>query len=255
MSTRPSPTAGFYRHQRLSNERDSIFFETGGNYAEQWKKLQEIRQEAIAEVYSDGGLEAVLAFTQQVDSPVYVGLALGATETAELEPTLLASLLLEYLKPLSLFIGSYINARFRLKGWNWIDALAFSTWQPEPIGQLFANLPFSSDTWDRIGKLLSDNESIYWSKTNVNPYQAGQKLSWAIDRLVEYNRAYDAVYCIWYINHEKLPLDVKQAIKVLVAVSQSSQTANTMDAHYVVEVIKALQDNIETKPDDMYLVE
>jgi hypothetical protein len=66
------------------------------------------------------------------------------------------------------------------------------------MGQLYANLPFSSDTWDRIGKLLSVNEWIYWSKTNVNPYQAGHKLAWVIDRLVEYDRAYDAVYCVWY---------------------------------------------------------
>jgi len=118
-----------------------------------------------------------------------------------------------------------------------------------------AYLPFTPDTWKRAAQLLKEDESPYWSKTSANPYEAEEGLEQAVDRLVQHGRPHAAIRCLERLRDDKRPLDSRQAVRVLQAVLHSSEGAHAIDVDAIVEVIKALQDDPDTNPDDLFHVE
>jgi hypothetical protein len=167
----------------------------------------------------------------------------------------LPSLLESEASSLAQFAGGFVWSRFRRQNWPWVDQIDTSQWAPSQKGQLLAYLPFAPETWERVARLLGGDESPYWSKTNANPYEAKNGLELAIDRLVEHGRPHAAIQCLEWMCHDKQILDSQRAIRVLQAVQHSSEGAHAMDVHAIVEVIKALQDDPNTSPNDLFRVE
>ena len=126
---------------------------------------------------------------------------------------------------------------------------------PSQIGQFLAFLPFASDTWKRVTQLLREDESSYWSKTSVNPYGDDQNLEMAIDRLVENGRAHEAIICFEQMRYKKRKLNSQQAIRVLQALLQSPQGPHDLNFHAIIEVVKELQNDPSTNPDDLFHIE
>ena len=250
-----APDAPYYRHQRLFSERDFDLYDEKGNYEKQRKELEDRRQKAINEVSTAGGVEAVLEFAKAVESPWRVGVAVGMIAANDVEEEILPALLESETKSLAQFAGGFVWGRFRVRELEWVDDIDTSQWTPSQQGQLLAYLPFTPDTWKRATRLLEEDESPYWSKTNANPYQAEEGLEWAVDRLVQYGRVHAAIRCLEKLRHDKQPLDSHQAIRVLQAVLHSSEGARAMDVHAIVEVIKALQDDPDTNSADLFQVE
>ncbi|TDA68680.1 MAG: hypothetical protein D9V47_07995 [Clostridia bacterium] len=250
-----APDAPIYRHQRLFSERDFDLFEEKGNYEEQRKKLEERRQKAANEVFAAGGVEAVLEFAQAVETPWRVGVTFSMIASNDAQGKILPALLESETKSLAQFAGGFVRGMFRGRGWQWVDSIDTSQWTPSQKGQLLAYLPFTPDTWKRVARLLEEDESPYWSKTNANPYEAEEGLERAVDCLVQYGRPHEAIRCLEHLRHTKRPLDSQQAVRVLQAVLHSSEDAHAMDVHAIVEVIKALQDDSGTNPDDLFQIE
>lgn len=249
-----APDSPIYRHQRLFSERDFDLYEEKGNYEEQDRRLENQRQKAVIEVFAAGGVKAVLEFAKVVESPWRVGVAFGAIVSNDVEKEIFPALLESKTKPLAQFASGFVRGRFGTKGWKWVDDIDTSQWKPSQKGQILAYLPFSPNTWKRVALLLREGESPYWSKTNANPYEAAEGLEWAVDRLVQYRRPHEAIRCLRRLLHDK-PLGSQQAVRVLQAVLHSSDDAHAMDVHAIVEVIRALQDDPNTNPDDLFQVE
>jgi hypothetical protein len=102
---------------------------------------------------------------------------------------------------------------------------------------------------------LGEHEAEYWSRAVANPYQAGDDLSLAIDKLVEYNRPHAAISCLYRIIHDKKPLDKTRAANALLKAISSDEPAYSMDTYYIVEIIKALQDDPKTNQDELFSIE
>jgi hypothetical protein len=255
IAERLAPHAPHYRHQRLFSERDFDLYEEKDNYEEQYKKLDERRQRAVAEVLATGGVEAVLEFAKTVESSWRVGVAFGAIAPYGVAEEVLPALLGSETSALAQFAGGFVGSRFHGQGWPWVDQIDTSHWTPSQMGQLFAYLPFVPDTWERVARLLEGDESSYWSKTNANPYEAKNNLEVAIDRLVKYGRAHAAIQCLKRMRYDKQALDSQQAVRVLQAMMQSSEGTQTMDVRAIVEVIRALQEDPNTNPDDLLRIE
>jgi hypothetical protein len=255
IAERLAPHASHYRYQRLFSERDFDLYEEKDNYEEQYKELDERRQRAVAEVLATGGVEAVLEFAKTVESSWHVGVAFGAIAPYGVDEEVLPALLGSETSALAQFAGGFVRSRFRGQGWPWVDEIDTSQWTPSQMGQLFAYLPFVPDTWERVARFLEGDESSYWSKTNANPYEAKNNLEVAIDRLVKYGRAHAAIQCFKRMRYDKQALDSQQAVWVLQAVMQSSEGAQAMDIRAIVEVIKALQEDPNTNPADLFQVE
>jgi hypothetical protein len=173
----------------------------------------------------------------------------------DVEREILPSLLESETKSLAQFAGGFVRGKFHGREWQWVDEIDTSQWSPSQKGQFLAYLPFTPDTWERSARLLEGDELPYWSKTNANPYETEKGLELAVDRLVEHGRPHEAIRCLERLQHDKWPLDRQQAVRVLQAVLHSSGGAHAMDVHAIVEVIKALQDDPDTNPDDLFQVE
>lgn len=255
VAERLAPDAPAFRHQRLFSERDFDLYEAKGNYEEQRNELEIRRQQAVEEVAANGGTQAVVAFAATVQSPWRVGIAFGAVAGNEVDRDVLPDLLGFEQKQLAQFAGGFVWSRFRLYGWQWVDEIDTARWTSAQIGQLLAFLPFVPGTWERSKRLLGGHEATYWSKTSANPYETDTGLERAVDQLVLHGRPNAALRCINKMLHDQLPFDGGRAVRALIAALQSSEGAHSMDAYQTVEIIKALQDEPNTSPDDLFRVE
>ena len=255
IAERLAPNTPIYRHQRLFSERDFDLYEEDGDWRDQQKALDERRKKAIGEVFEEVGIEGVLKFAKIVESSWRVGVAFGETAPIEADSAIMPTLLDSEDKSIMEFIGGFIRGRFWSRQWQWVDEIDTTNWTPSQIGQFLAFLPFASDTWERVTQLLREDGSPYWSKTSVNPYGGDQDLETAIDRLVEHGRAHDAIICFEQMQYKKRKLNNQQAIRVLRAILQMPQTIHQINYRALIEVIKELQNDPSTDPDDLFQIE
>lgn len=249
------PANPIYRHQRLFIERDFDLFEEKGDRREQQKRLDEQRQRAVHEVFKERGIEEVVAFAKMVESPWHVGFAFGIIAPNEAESSVVPTLLESEDKSIMQLAGGFIRGRFWSRQWQWVDEIDTTDWTPSQIGQYLAFLPFTSDTWKRVTQLLPEDEAPYWSKTSVNAYGDDLNIEMAIDRLVEYGRAHDAIICFEQMRYKKRKPNSQQAIRVLRAMLQSPQEPNKIDYHALIEVIKELQSDPSSNHDELLGIE
>ena len=249
------PSNPKYIHRRLFSGRDYELFEERGSWKEQQKLMEEHRQQAIKEILDEGGIDYVLQFSENVISSSDVGYSLGFIAEAEIDRIILPNMLETERKNLVQLASGYVCGRYHSQGWAWVDQIDLTSWSRTQIGVLLTYLPFTSETWKRVSKLLDDSEAEYWCKANVNPHQADRELLFAIDKLIEYERPNAAINCLSTIIHDKQPLDNSRVVKALLSAVSSDEPSHTMDAYNIVELIKALQEDPDTKPNDLFAVE
>jgi len=255
VAERLAPDSPALRHRRLFSERSLDLYEESGNYEEQGKKLEERRQRAIDEIFMTGGVQAVLDFAKAVESPWRAGAAFGMVAEDIADGVILPELLETEDRSLVHFAGGFIWGRFRARGWQWVDQINTSQWTAPQTGQLLAYLPFTPDAWERSARLLGENESAYWTRANANPYDADKGLELAVDRLIKHGRPHAAIMCLQGMVHKKEEFDSQQAVRALLAALSSSEDTHAIDAHNIIDVIKALQDDPRTNPDDLFQIE
>jgi hypothetical protein len=254
-AARLEPAAFTLRHRRLFSGRAFELYDLeDDDYQRQEKALDERRQQAISEILASGGVPAVLGFSESVESPWQVGFALGTLANGDNDRALLPALLVSEERALVQVVGSFVRGRYASKGWEWVDQLPIGEWMTEQIGQFLAYMPFVEATWQRASQFLPDDEASYWTKTSANPYEAkGQGLKLAVDRLVVHGRPRAAIGCLYAMLYAKQSIDSQQAITALLAAVRSEEKG--VDAHEMVRVIKALQDDPSTDQDGLFHVE
>ena len=250
-----APSNPLNLHRRLFSGRSFDLFEEKGNWQEQYQQLEEKRQAAIKEILDYNGIDAVIQFVESVESPSDIGNSLGHIVESSIDTSLLPNLLDTKRNKLAQLIEGYVRGRYYIKGWSWVDFIDKSLWSTEQIGQFLAYLPFTEETWKRVKEILNDSENKYWHIAKVNPSQADCDLNLAIDKLIEYGRPTQAIRCFYQIMHDKQPLDITRAVKSLLLAASSNETRDSMDIYRIVEIIKYLQDNDDTNPDDLFNVE
>lgn len=244
-------------YRRIFNGCDFDLYdeEEGDDWRKQEKRLEERRQKAIAEIYEEGGIEAVLDFSQSVESAPHAGAAFGAVAGSEEDSVLLPRLLDANSEKLSCFISSYIWARRRKEGWDWVDQITTCEWTVEQLGCFYRNLPFTPEAWKRVSTALGTNEAVYWKNVSFNAFQAEDDFETAIDKLLEHDRPYAAIDCLNASRHKKNPLDHARTIKALLAAVNADESPNTHAVYECVELIKALQEDPETDQNSLFNIE
>lgn len=250
-----APQTPFYRHQRLFSDRDFDLFEEKGKFEEQMIDLEIRRQKAVEEVAAAGGIKAIIDFVKTVQSPWRVGIAFGAIASLDADAEVLPGLLESDQNSLAQFAGGFVRGRFWHKGWPWVDNVDTSHWTHGQIGRFLCCLPFTSGTWTRAERLLGENQSAYWSHANVNPYQADAGLELAIDQLIQHGRPYAAIECLGKLVREKQPFDNDKAVRALLQAIESPETVHAMLTYCIVDIIKELQNDSRTTPEQLLRIE
>jgi hypothetical protein len=247
----PTPTL---QYQRLFSERDFDLYEEKGNFADQRDELELRRRKAVEDVAA-GGLQAVLTFAAEVQSPWRVGVAFGSIAGDDVDSQILPSLLAPEPKSHAKFAGGFVRSRFFDRGWQWVDGFDSAKWTPAQISEFLSLLPFVTETWERSARLLGSEQNLYWTKTSANPYDADLGLELAIEQLIKYERPYAALRCLHRMQHAKRPLNAELATRALLAAMTSPEGHRAMEAHDLLEIIKALQNDLKADPDDIARVE
>ena len=243
------------RYQRLFTERDFDLYEEKDDFEEQQNDLELRRQKAVMEIAANGDTQAVLWFAGAVESPWRVGIAFGAAASLDADPIVLPNLLESQEKQLAQFAGGFVWSRYWTHGWQWVDGIDTTGWKSEQIGQFLALLPFASGAWKRSKSLLGPDGSSYWKRTNANPYQADGDLEFAVEELTRYGRPTAALRCLYKMLRDKQPFDTRHAVRALLDALDSSKSTHSVDGHETVEIIKALQNDPATCPEDLSRVE
>lgn len=250
-----APTSPSHRHQRLFTARDFDLYEDTDNFEEEVRKLDARRRTAVEEVYALGGLTAVLDFSQTVESPAHVGIAFAQFASADDEKLVLPELLDSNDPAIARFAGGFVWSRFRVASWNWIDGLDTSKWTNSQKAQVLAYLPFASTTWHRAAKLLGEDENLYWSKANANPFDSEAEISIAVDRLLDVGRVRESIFCMSRQVFRKQPVNPDQVVRALRAVAESYDQFGNMDVFEIVQIIKALQNDPTADPEAVASIE
>jgi hypothetical protein len=242
------------RYRRLFTNDDSDLYEENGDWEEQGRLLDEKRQQAVLEIWEGGNLDGVLAFAQIVASPYRVGWAFANVADESAEATMLPDMFRSADKTIQ-FIDGYVWKKYQSEGSEWLDKLAVDQWSMKQRSQLLIGLPFDKDAWFRASDWLENEEALYWIDVNVNPYHAKEDLSYAIDKLLQFARPIAALVCLYVRLHGGYSLDHARTVAALLAAVSSDEPRDTMNQHYALELIKALQADSNTDPDDLFRVE
>jgi len=239
-----APAAPSSVHRRLFTEQDFRLLDRKGSYDDQYARIEEKRKAGLSEILAGGGHGAILAFAEEVEAPFRVGITYSKVVDQSHDAQVLPGCLANDGSAKGKFAAGYVAARFRALGWAWVDSLSVKSWAQPQQAALLLSLPFEPGTWERVVAILGLNESEYWKKTTANPYEADDKLDFAIDKLIEHRRPNAAVWCLEKLVHKKLPLDSDRVIRALTAVLQASdENPKMMDAHNITDLIGILQDD------------
>ena len=250
-----APSSLLDLHQHLFTDRDIDLYERNGDWEEQQRKLDALRETAILEIYRQNGVEGVIRFAESVTSPSKVGHALGVVADDLVEESLLPHFLDTPDNKRKALVSGFIWRRYHVKDWEWCDNIDKSDWTPTHIGQFLACLPFAKEAWERTSIWLPEHEGEYWTRTGANPYQAIGDLAIAIDKLIEHGRPHAAIDCLDHMRDVDQAIDVDQCVRALNAAISSSEPTYTMDGYRIVELIKFLQADPSVNQDDLFRVE
>lgn len=242
-------------YRRLFSGRDHDLYEEKGNWQDQRQKLEQQRKQAIEDILAEGGMDSVTRLAESAESPYQVGFSLGTMGEAQIDTIILPALLDTENKKLAQFANAYVIRRHCEQGWAWADGLDKSTWSVTQTGQFLSYLPFTEEAWSRANAWLGKFDREYWSRVNANSYGVESDIKVAINKLIEYERPHAAIDCLNAMLHDQRPLDKPLSMKALIAARNSPEPSYAMDSYHIVEIIKALQDDSDTDPDDLFRVE
>ena len=250
----PKDPLNMYR--RLFNARGVFdLFEKNGNWEEHQKKILEKRIHSVREIISMHNIGALVDFSKTVGLPRVLGISLGHCIDDSIDRYLLPKHLNNKQSNIQQFLDGFIKGRFDSQGWDWFDSINLEKWDIEEIALILKYHPFAYETWKRVETYIKKNENLYWGNVQVNPYRSDDKLNYAIDKLLAYNRPIEAITCLHYQLSNKRELDWKQVIQALDNALGLNESLNQIDSYQITELIKAMQISNEISPEDLFQVE
>ena len=252
----PSHPDIFYRH--LFSNKDFEYIEKKVDVETHGEMMRSKRIEALGKIYSTGGTDAILSFSNKVDAPYEVGRSFAEIANEESDNKFLPSELDSKTSSEEQFIREYVCRRYLKNGTDWLERLGISGWTNEQKSNLLSYSPFEEEIWKKADELLGKNVVNYWSKVRVHPFSSKSDLLPAVNNLLKYNRPYFALECIYAHYYSTQQILKEQAIKALLdglSSSKDIEYLNSTDGYQIIKIIQALQTDPDVKEDDLVKIE
>ena len=250
----PESTELEFKH--LFSDRDYDLMDGEGDFEEQQRRLAKVRADAMDTILETGGTLAALAFARSVASPFEVGSALVGIENEKIERDFLPSLLNSEDEADTQFLSGFIRGKFRKMGWMWVDRILGDEWTDKQKSVFLALLPFEGGVWIRVKDQLGvENEGLYWRSVTVNPFSQYKDPTFAIEKLIEFDRAPDAIECIFFTIGDDHIFNENLAIRALLAVKDTSSDSRRLVPQHTSEVIERLQKSCAVDSDVLFEIE
>ena len=241
-----APSSPEIKYRYLFNGVVFELLDGDGDRDTQIERLVKKRNSAIKEILDRGGLMSCINFAKKVASPFDVGRALGEIEYDLIENELLPTFLDSNNEVEKQVLSGYVRIKFYKNGIDWADMIMQKDWSLEQRAKFLLFLPFNEEVWEIVSKHLGENsEGLYWKNIRVNPYESGNDLNEATEKLLTYGREGAAVICAAHTTN-KAEIDEALAVRSLISVLDSKSGMQELtDYSYVtydvVELIKRLQ--------------
>ena len=139
------------------------------DWEERIRLMNDMRMEAVRDMYTEGSVQALLDFAAQTKQPGNVGYAIGLSGVlAEGEDVFLWQHLgsdAEVRRPVAL---GYLSARAFQAGIGWLEMQASSKFAryavPQQLADFYRVWPFTNATWDRLDTLDEETRRLYWGQ-------------------------------------------------------------------------------------------
>lgn len=249
------PNNPIYLHQKLFDAHSVRLITESGNYEEKRKSWEIKRKQALSEILEYGGVKAVEAFYESIESPHIVGITLGSLSNKNIEENVLPDFLASNIGAKTKFAQAFIWQRYCEQGDSWLNTIKVTDWSSQQIAEFFASLPLNSEICKKAEDLLGKSENEYWKIVDVSRYITNQKNLKAARKLLRYNRPKAAITVLAREYREAKIFNVNLAIKVLLSAFTSCEQADIMEQLDTLEIIKALQERKEIKKSDILNIE
>jgi hypothetical protein len=256
VASRLAPASFELANRRLFTERDFDLYEEKANFAQERQRIDHIRRDAIKAILSAEGVEGIIRFSQQVESPRKVGDALGAIEDSRIDAFLLPAFLNHGDRAISQFLGSFVWRRFWTQKWAWLDQQLSQHWQKDQLLALLLLVPSEEQTWRRAEKILGDDVHDYWKQVRVDPWGLEPAdLLEAVEKLTSNGQPAIGIDCLYVLAHKKVPIPLPLASAALLGALSAPEQQKQTDQYNIVEVVKWLQENAPSDSDDLFRIE
>jgi hypothetical protein len=182
VANRLAPASFELVNRRLFTERDFDLYEDKGDFEQERQRLDRIRQNAIKAILSAEGVDGVIRFAHQVESPRKVGDALGAIEDPNIDLVLLPAFLQHSDRPINQFLGSFVWRRFWTQNWPWVDQQLSRDWQKDQLLAFLLLVPSERQAWRRVEKSLGVTPTAIGSKFNLIRGAWSQTICWKLPK-------------------------------------------------------------------------
>jgi transcriptional regulator with XRE-family HTH domain len=212
------------------------------------RDVDQARRQAALAVLADFGVRGILDLARLVPTAGFIGKALYDAGADDLEPLLEAALRSDEPRERDVAHGLIISI-FQSRKELWADALIARAraehWGDTVLMTILRALPQNRWTWDHAAALGPDMEAEFWRRTPIWWIDDGDDAATAIDKLISVGRARHALHLAG--REHKLSLPTPLLVQVLrEAIRQSldleAGNDHTMFQHYVVEILKQLDD-------------
>lgn len=250
------PIDKIFLYQRLFTYDIMDLFEEKGSWKEQEKSLKIKRDEAVSQLFSEGGYELIHQFAQVVVLANIVGNSLA--QIVEIDEELLKECLKSDDLKIKQYISGYIWTRNYLTKGMFLENIKLGSWEPEEASRILILLPFDVKTWNKVDEVLGqDFEHFYWSNVSANSYDCDDEdnLYRSINFLLKYDRPLSAIHCLYRLLHEKKTLRLEPAVKSLFDASNTKESPTNMDSHAIGKVIKFLQTSEQLTENERFNIE
>ena len=134
---------------------------------------EKARTEAVAEIYSKGGVTALLELAARTELPKHLGLVIGKSEKAsDFECEFLSSTLGQSNRALKELSIGFVDSRFNTIGWPWAEEMLASEsptqWSVQQYTDFFCGLPFENHAWKLLSAFGEETETLYWKQVLVH---------------------------------------------------------------------------------------
>lgn len=214
-------------------------------YDQKQEKRTIERRKAIREIWTNGGIDAVVRLTQRVGQPWTVGWTAGEELQGEPQPALIPSHLATGDKQLDPAGQGYAAQRINAHGPDWAEAQPISEWTTEQVGTWALYLPFGARSWDWVEKQGDAVREFYWSRigswggADLDMNDAAR----AVRNYQAVGRAWDALQFLIGRKDTKQAANAGALCDALDVIRKTPprRQVGTMDAHYVREAFSFLQ--------------
>ena len=247
-----APQDPSHLHRWLFNHQSVLYIEEEGSWGEKREMLGERQREAVDKILNHGGVDAVIRFAENVETPGSVGYSLGSVTDPAIDARILPRMLDSEIENHVWITSFYMDSRYCKDGWGWVDGVDRSQWSPSQTGRFLSYLPFGQETWNRVSNWLAEMESEYWSRPNTRSYLSCDDLNFAVSKYTRYGNLTAAIQCLDNLVNDNKPINTGLAKQALLAAAKSGGPLNS---RVIAEIIRALQRDPNMDQDDLFEIE